>query len=183
MTNIFVARLDFGVTESDLRTAFEAFGEVRKVSLAMDRETGKSKGFAFIEMANAEGAKAAIEGLDGSTMNGRQIAVKQAENREDNRPKREGGYQSTEKQHSPRKEYDKGNSNLQSEYKKLDLDNKPKNVVSPDLINPLKMEARKKEAPKKELGKAKPKTHKMEAYKKSGKQNKFFNLDDDEDFY
>lgn len=51
------------------------------------------------------------------------------------------------------------------------------------MINPLKMEARKKDAPKKELGKAKPKTHKMEAYKKSGKQNKFFNLDDDEDFY
>jgi RNA recognition motif-containing protein len=183
MTNIFVARLDFGVTESDLRTAFEAFGEVKKVSLAMDRETGKSKGFAFIEMAHADGASAAIAGLDGSTMNGRQIAVKQAENREDNRPKREG-FQQNERPSYPRKEYDKGSTNLQSDYKKLDLDNKPKNVISPDLINPLKMEARKKEAPKKEVGKAKPKTHKMEAYKKSGKQNKFFNLDDeDEDFY
>ena len=48
MTNIFVARLDYGVTQEDLKNAFEQFGKVNKVSLATDKETGKSKGFAFI---------------------------------------------------------------------------------------------------------------------------------------
>ena len=60
MTNIFVARLDYGVTQEDLQTAFADYGQVNKVSLAMDRETGKSKGFAFIEMNNYDEAQSAI---------------------------------------------------------------------------------------------------------------------------
>ena len=50
MTNIFVARLDYGVTQEELKSTFEQYGQVNKVSLAIDKETGKSKGFAFIEM-------------------------------------------------------------------------------------------------------------------------------------
>ena len=89
MTNIFVARLDYGVTQEELKSAFEQYGQVNKVSLAIDKETGKSKGFAFIEMRNNEEAVAAIKGLDGQTMHGRQIAVKQAEDRSNGAPKRE----------------------------------------------------------------------------------------------
>src|SRR5690554_3986697 len=89
MTNIFVARLDYGVSQDDLQNAFAAYGQVNKVSLAMDRETGKSKGFAFVEMNNDEEAQAAIQGLNGSTMNGREIAVKEADKKEDNRLKRD----------------------------------------------------------------------------------------------
>ena len=54
MTNIFVARLDYGVTQEELKSAFEQYGQVNKVSLAIDKETGKSKGFAFIEMKPTE---------------------------------------------------------------------------------------------------------------------------------
>jgi RNA recognition motif-containing protein len=184
MTNIFVARLDFGVTQEDLKSLFEQYGRVAKVSLAMDRETGKSKGFAFIEMGSSEEAQAAISGLDGYSLNGREMAVKEAENRDSNKPKREFGAPSSERKPFNRDSNDsrpprsEQKSDFRSEYKKLD-DPKPFNVITPDIINPNKIE-RKKELPKKKEGK--PKTHKMEAYKKSGKQNRFLDYDDDDDF-
>ncbi|MFN5909731.1 MAG: RNA recognition motif domain-containing protein, partial [Bacteroidota bacterium] len=90
MTSIFVAKLDFGVTSEDLKKAFQAYGTVLKATVAIDRETGRSRGFGFVEMAEREEAMSAIRGLDGSTMNGRQIAVKEAEQRPDNRPPRDG---------------------------------------------------------------------------------------------
>jgi len=170
MTNIFVARLDYGVTQEELKSAFEQFGQVNKASLAIDKETGKSKGFAFIEMENDEEAQEAIKSLDGFKMHGREIAVKQAENREDSRPKRDFS--------NPRKDFSPGEKKpFNSDYKKLDPPT-PFVPFSPDSI---KTEGRKKEAPAAKKSEPKPKTHKMEAYKKSGKKPRF-DYDDDDDY-
>ena len=89
MMNIFVAKLDFGVTSEQLRQEFERFGRVLKATVALDRETGKSRGFAFVEMASKEEGAAAINGLDGKTFNGRPCAVKEADPRPDNRNTRD----------------------------------------------------------------------------------------------
>lgn len=78
VTNIYVGNLAFGATEEDLRTAFEKHGEVTSVNIIMDRETGRSRGFAFVEMADGEGAKEAIENLDGAAIGGRNITVNEA---------------------------------------------------------------------------------------------------------
>lgn len=78
MTNIYVGNLAFTATEDDLRGAFEQFGEVSAVNIIMDRETGRSRGFAFVEMADAEGAKEAIENLDGQEISGRNVTVNEA---------------------------------------------------------------------------------------------------------
>eukprot|EP01041_Mallomonas_annulata_P039805 gene39805-63570_t len=86
MTSIFVAKLDFGVSQEELKSVFERFGRVNKVTIATDRETGKPRGFAFVEMFDESEADAAIENLDNSTLNGRQIAVKKAEDRSNSRP-------------------------------------------------------------------------------------------------
>ena len=88
--NIFVARLSFDTQESDLQYAFEEFGEVESVKIIMDKFTGKSKGFGFVEMPNDEEAYKAIEELNDSDMDGRTIVVKKAEPRE-NRDNRGGG--------------------------------------------------------------------------------------------
>lgn len=85
--NIYVGNLSYDVTENDLRSAFSEFGGVSKVNVIMDRMTGKSKGFAFIEMDNdAEGQKA-IEELNGADLAGRNLKVNLARPREE-RPAR-----------------------------------------------------------------------------------------------
>ena len=78
MTNIYVGNLAFTATDEDLRSAFEQFGEVTSVNIIMDRETGRSRGFAFVEMADGENAKEAIENLDGSAIAGRNVTVNEA---------------------------------------------------------------------------------------------------------
>ncbi|WP_146391557.1 RNA recognition motif domain-containing protein [Allorhodopirellula solitaria] len=78
MTNIYVGNLSFSATEDDLREAFEQYGEVSTANIIMDRETGRSRGFAFVEMADAEGAKEAIENLDGQSIAGRNVTVNEA---------------------------------------------------------------------------------------------------------
>jgi RNA recognition motif-containing protein len=78
MTNIYVGNLAFSVTESELRSAFEEYGSVEKVSIIQDRETGRSRGFAFVEMNDAEEAKKAIEGLNLASINDRKITVNEA---------------------------------------------------------------------------------------------------------
>jgi cold-inducible RNA-binding protein len=85
MKNLFVGNMSFQMTESDLRALFEPFGQVTRVHLAMDRETGRARGFAFVEMPNDEEAAKAIAGLDGKEANGRNLKVNEA------RPKGEGG--------------------------------------------------------------------------------------------
>ena len=89
MMNIFVAKLDFGVTSDQLRQEFERFGKVIKATVALDRESGKSRGFAFVEMASREEGMAAIQGLDGKLFNNRPCAVKEADPRPDNRNSRD----------------------------------------------------------------------------------------------
>ncbi len=88
--NIFVAKLSFDTQEDDLRHAFEAFGQVDSAKIIMDKFTGRSKGFGFVEMPNDDEARAAIGDLNDAELDGRNIVVKQAEDR-GNRDRRGGG--------------------------------------------------------------------------------------------
>ena len=85
MKNIFVGNLDFAATESSVRGIFEPFGSVDRVNLVTDRDTGRSRGFAFVEMSNTEEADRAIAGLNGTNFEGRALNVNEA------RPKGQGG--------------------------------------------------------------------------------------------
>ena len=79
--NIFVASLPFTLGEADLREYFEAYGLVDSVKIIMDKTTGRSKGFGFVEMPNAEEAQNAIQGLNGATVGGRPIVVNETDTR------------------------------------------------------------------------------------------------------
>ncbi len=81
--NIYVGNLSWGTNEQDLQEAFEAFGEVSSVSIITDRETGKSRGFGFVEMPSDAEARAAIAALNGADMGGRNLTVNEARPRED----------------------------------------------------------------------------------------------------
>ncbi|MDC1221954.1 RNA-binding protein [Salibacteraceae bacterium] len=76
---LFIAKLDYGVDSDSLQTVFEEYGSVSSCNVVMDRETGRSKGFGFVEMENDEEATNAMNELDGSSIRGREIVVKQAE--------------------------------------------------------------------------------------------------------
>ena len=78
MTNIFVGNLSYQATQADLQTAFEAYGNVERVNLVTDRETGQPRGFAFVEMSDAEAAQAAISHLNGAELHGRAMNVNEA---------------------------------------------------------------------------------------------------------
>jgi len=78
LKSIFVGNLAFGTTEDELKTLFENYGSVSRVSIMMDRETGRSRGFAFVEMANDEEAESAISGTNGSSLGGRSLNVNEA---------------------------------------------------------------------------------------------------------
>ena len=78
MKNLFVGNMSFQTTESELTNLFKAFGQVTRVHVAMDRETGRARGFAFVEMPNDEEAAKAIAGLDGKEVNGRNLKVNEA---------------------------------------------------------------------------------------------------------
>ena len=79
--NIFVAKLNFDTREDDLRYAFEEFGQVDSVKIIMDKFTGRSKGYGFVEMDDDDAARTAIKELNDSDLDGRRIVVKQAEDR------------------------------------------------------------------------------------------------------
>ena len=83
--NIFVAKLSFDTREDSLKEVFEEFGEVSSAKIIMDKFTGRSKGFGFIEMPNDEEGQNAINDLNESELDGRNIVVKKAEPRENNR--------------------------------------------------------------------------------------------------
>ncbi len=85
--NIFVGNLPFRLDESEFRGMFEKYGEVASAKIIVDRETGRSRGFGFVEMPNNAEANAAIEGLNEAEVQGRNIRVNQAEERA-NRPQR-----------------------------------------------------------------------------------------------
>jgi len=76
--NIFVGNLTFQTTESDLGNLFKAFGQVTRVHVAIDRDTGKSRGFAFVEMPNDADAARAIADLNGKDVGGRNLKVNEA---------------------------------------------------------------------------------------------------------
>lgn len=84
--DIFVTKLDYGTKESTVRSAFEAFGTVDSVKIVTDKQTGRSKGYGFVEMPNDDEAEAAINGLNDSTIDGRQVVVKESQPRPKNRP-------------------------------------------------------------------------------------------------
>jgi RNA recognition motif-containing protein len=81
-SKLFVGNLSFDVTENDLQDFFAGFGPVTDVNLITDRATGRSRGFAFVNMATPEGAKAAIDGSTGKSLKGREIKVSEARERE-----------------------------------------------------------------------------------------------------
>ncbi|MCZ6834134.1 MAG: RNA-binding protein [Planctomycetota bacterium] len=82
MFNIYVGNLSFDASESDVRALFEAHGTVDKVNLVTDRETGRPRGFGFVEMASDEEGRAAINALDGQDSQGRNLKVNEAKPRE-----------------------------------------------------------------------------------------------------
>jgi cold-inducible RNA-binding protein len=81
--NIYVGNMSYDTTEDNLRQAFEAFGEVSSVKIITDRDSGKPKGFAFVEMSANDEATAAINGLNGQELNGRELNVNEAKPRND----------------------------------------------------------------------------------------------------
>jgi len=82
---IYVGNLAFGVDDAALRAAFEPHGEVSSAQVVMDRDSGRSRGFGFVEMPTGDQAKAAIQALNGTDLQGRSLNVNEA------RPRPEGG--------------------------------------------------------------------------------------------
>ena len=85
--NLFVGNMSFQTTESELRSMFEPFGEITRIHVVTDRETGRARGFAFVEMAKDEEAAKAIAALNGKDLNARTLKVNEARPR----PERSGG--------------------------------------------------------------------------------------------
>jgi RNA recognition motif-containing protein len=85
MKNIFVGNLDFSATDSSVRSLFEPYGTVERVNVVTDRDTGRSRGFAFVEMSDAAQADQAINALNGANLDGRALNVNEA------RPKTSSG--------------------------------------------------------------------------------------------
>lgn len=85
MTNIFVGNLSYQTTQDDLHSAFAAYGNVERVSIVTDRDTGQARGFAFVEMTEPQAAQTAISQLNGTDLHGRTLNVNEA------RPKPTGG--------------------------------------------------------------------------------------------
>lgn len=90
--SIYVGNLSYQVTEEDLKMAFSEYGKVSRVQLPTDRETGRPRGFAFVEMENESQETAAIEALDGAEWMGRDLKVNKAKPREERSPSRGGGW-------------------------------------------------------------------------------------------
>lgn len=80
-SNIYVGNLSFSSTEADLRDAFSQHGDVTSANIIMDRDTGRSRGFGFVEMADPTSASNAIRALDGSELGGRNLRVNEAEDK------------------------------------------------------------------------------------------------------
>ena len=79
---IYVGNIPFSSTEDDLRSAFARHGDVQSVNMIMDRDTGRPRGFAFVEMSDEGAAGSAIKALDGSELGGRNLRVNEAEDKQ-----------------------------------------------------------------------------------------------------
>ena len=80
---LYVGNLPFSVTEDELREVFARHGEVQSVAVIMDRDTGRARGFGFVEMGDSNAAQEAMRALDGSDMGGRSLKVNEAQDRRD----------------------------------------------------------------------------------------------------
>ena len=100
-TKLYVGNLSYETTENDLQDAFGACGTVTEVNLMMDRDTGRSRGFAFVTMADKDAARTAIEKMNGSDMKGRTLTVNEARHREE----RNGGFGGGRPQNRKRRKY------------------------------------------------------------------------------
>ncbi len=89
--SVYVGNLSFDVTQDDLSQAFAEYGTVKSVQLPTDRETGRMRGFGFVEMSSDAEETAAIDALDGAEWMGRDLKVNKAKPREDRRPSGGGG--------------------------------------------------------------------------------------------
>jgi len=98
MKNLFVGNMNFQTTESDLRALFEPFGEIVRVQVMTDRDTGRSRGFGFVEMADDEAAAQAIAALNGKELDGRALNVNEARPK----PERSGSRGGGRPRHEPR---------------------------------------------------------------------------------
>ena len=87
---LYISNLSYSTTEDSLKAALSEFGEVTSVRIITDRETGRSRGFGFAEFANADDAKKALDGLNGKDVDGREVRVAEAQERND-RPRGGGG--------------------------------------------------------------------------------------------
>ena len=98
MTKLFVGNLDFAATDSSVRSLFERYGQVDQVSIVTDRDTGRSRGFGFVEMGDNSQAEQAIAGLNGAQIDGRSLNVNVARPKSDDgggfsrRPQNGGGF-------------------------------------------------------------------------------------------
>ena len=91
MKNVFVGNMNFQTTEAELRALFEPFGQVTRVHIAMDRETGRARGFAFVEMRQDSEAQAAIAALQGAVLNERVLRMNEARPKARRDPSRDSG--------------------------------------------------------------------------------------------
>ncbi len=183
MTNIFVAKLDFGVSDDALKSLFEDHGTVIKCHIAKDRETGDPRGFAFVEMSSADEAQAAISALDGHSINGRNMVVKLAEDRSGNKPRSSG----------PPRDRSSNSGSFSKSPRSESTDSRPPRTESfsapiapqdDDAGTTPKVEKASKRGKnkKKKSGGDKPESRefKMSAYKKSGKKPRVEFEDDDD---
>jgi cold-inducible RNA-binding protein len=90
MSKLYVGNISWGTNEEALAECFRQYGDVLDAKIILDRETGRSRGFGFITMGDAEQARVAIEKLDGHMLDGRPLRVNEAQDRNDNRGR--GGY-------------------------------------------------------------------------------------------
>ncbi len=89
--NIYVGNLSYSTDEDSLRKVFEPYGEVERVNIVTDRDTGRPRGFAFVEMPDNGAAADAIAALDGTELEGRSLKVNEAKPKRDSRPPRSPG--------------------------------------------------------------------------------------------
>ena len=174
MTSIFVAKLDFGVSNQELRQLFENYGTVLKATVATDRETGKPRGFAFVEMADSSEAQRAIQALDGHIINGRALAVKEAEQRTDNRPNPRPSYPPRENAQTRRTDAVAPRTDVRA------LDGDDSSPVSSFILPKVEPRKKTKDKERKVEEDNRTKKPKMDAYKKSGKNPRFFDEDEDD---
>ena len=92
MKSVFIGNLNFETSESDVRVTFEQYGQVTRVTMMTDRETGRPRGFAFVEMPNDEEAATAIDDLNGRDAGGRALTVNEARPRPERSSPARGGY-------------------------------------------------------------------------------------------